>query len=177
MWVKPLLLKCYDQGCLARDPRGLLLSALPMKRTIFILGTDPEYCAKLQNALQALFPDSRIVIATPASVDTIASFKESNSVIISADESTDVLYGHLVRLQRQARRATVLGELIRLSVAPLSVQEMLEQVVMKSTEILGDTSLLVLDSNGKYQIEAVSCTDPEQLKRMLMTAINRSPQT
>jgi len=70
----------------------------------------------------------------------------------------------------------MLGELIRLSMTPLSMQEMLEAVVTKSTEVLGDTALIVLESDGKYQLEAAFCKDAEQLKRMLMTAVSTSPQ-
>jgi len=62
---------------------------------IFILGTDPEYCAELQDALQAKISDN-IVIVTPSSADRSAPDKESDS-IISACQERDIseLYGHL----------------------------------------------------------------------------------
>ena len=147
-----------------------------MQRTIFILGTDPEYCAKLQDALQAKISDN-IVIVTPSSADRIASAKESDTIIIAGEErEISELYGHLSRRERQVNRASILAELIRLSITPLSVQEMLERVVAKSTEILGETALIVLEADGKYQLEAAFSKDAEQLKRMLMTAVSTSPQ-
>ena len=38
----------------------LLLFATLMQRTIFILGTDPEHCAELRNALQAAVADTTV---------------------------------------------------------------------------------------------------------------------
>jgi diguanylate cyclase (GGDEF)-like protein len=147
-----------------------------MQRTIFILGMDPEYCAKLQDALQAKISDN-IVIVTPSSADRIASAKESDTIIIAGEErDISELYGHLLRRERQVNRASILAELIRLSITPLSVQEMLERVVAKSTEILGETALIVLEADGRYQLEAAFSKDAEQLKRMLMTAVSTSPQ-
>ena len=143
---------------------------------IFILGTDPEYCATVQDALQAKISDN-IVIVTPSSADRIASAKESDTIIIAGEErEISELYGHLSRRERQVNRASILAELIRLSITPLSVQEMLERVVAKSTEILGETALIVLEADGKYQLEAAFSKDAEQLKRMLMTAVSTSPQ-
>ena len=73
-------------------------------------------------------------------------------------------------------RLTVLRELVRLSMT-LSLQEVLDKVVQRSTEVLGDTAFIVLESQAKYQLEAVFCADAKSLKRMLMTAFNISPQT
>src|SRR5262245_63618851 len=147
-----------------------------MPRTLFILGTDPGYCAELQDALQARISDN-IVIVTPSSADRIASAKESNTIIIAGEErDIGELYGHVLRQEQQVNRASILAELIRLSITPLSVQEMLERVVAKSTEILGETALIVLEADGKYQLEAAFSTDAEQLKHMLMTAVSTSPQ-
>jgi diguanylate cyclase (GGDEF)-like protein len=147
-----------------------------MQRTVFILGTDPEYCAELQEVLQARMSDT-IVIVTPASPDSIALVKESDAIIISGEErNIDVIYRHLLRLEQQVKRARILGELIRLSMTPLSVQDMLDKVVAKSTEVLGETAFIILKSEVKYQLEAAFSTDAEQLKRMLMTAVSISPQ-
>src|SRR5262245_33297297 len=147
-----------------------------MPRTLFILGTDPGYCAELQDALQAKISDN-IVIVTPSSADRIASAKESNTIIIAGEErDISELYRHLLQQERQVNRASILAELIRLSITPLSVQEMLERVVAKSTEILGETALIVLEADGKYQLEAAFSKDAEQLKRMLITAVSTSPQ-
>ena len=59
---------------------------------------------------------------------------------------------------------------------PLSTEDMLETVVGKSTEVLGETAFIILKSEAKYQLEAAFSTDAEQLKRMLMTAVSISPQ-
>jgi len=147
-----------------------------MQRTVFILGTDPEYCAELQEILQARMSDT-IVIVTPATVDSLAALNQSDAIIISGEErNIDVIYRHLLRLEQQVKRARILGELIRLSMTPLSTEDMLETVVGKSTEVLGETAFIILKSEAKYQLEAAFSTDAEQLKRMLMTAVSISPQ-
>ena len=69
-----------------------------------------------------------------------------------------------------SNRLRILGELIRLSMT-LGLEEMLEKVVAKSTEVLGDTAFIVLESENKYQIEAVYSKDANQLTRMLMRAV------
>ena len=69
-----------------------------MQRTVFILGTDPEYCAELQEVLQARISDTTVIV-TPASVDSIATVNESDAIIISGEErNIDVIYRHLLRL-------------------------------------------------------------------------------
>src|SRR5262249_36006428 len=69
-----------------------------------------------------------------------------------------------------SNRLRILGELIRLSMT-LGLEEMLEKVVAKSTEVLGDTAFIVLESENKYQIEAAFSRDANQLTRMLRTAV------
>ena len=46
-------------------------------------------------------------------------------------------------------RLKVLGELIRLSMTPLGLEGMLETVAAKSTEVLGDTAFIVLESDAE----------------------------
>jgi len=74
-----------------------------------------------------------------------------------------------------SNRLRILGELIRLSMT-LGLEEMLEKVVAKSTEVLGDTAFIVLESENKYQIEAAFSRDANQLTRMLRTAVGLFPQ-
>jgi diguanylate cyclase (GGDEF)-like protein len=136
---------------------------------IFILGTDPERCAELKVALQARISDT-IVIVTPSTTDSVPPLKESDTVIISSeDPNLGLMDRHLLnRLEVQGNRAKVLGELIRLSMT-LSLEKVLEQILEKSTEVLGDTALIVLESD-----ELAFCTDKDRLIRMLMTAFNLS---
>jgi diguanylate cyclase (GGDEF)-like protein len=145
-----------------------------MDRTIFILGTDPEHCSDLREVLQARVSDT---IVTPTLGDPIPGLKEFDTVVLSAEERTiGVMYRHLLnRLEEQVNRAKVLGELVRLSMG-LSLEAMLEKVVEKSTEILGDTAFIVLESDAKYQLEAAFCADSDRLKKILMTAVTISPQ-
>jgi len=160
---------------MAQTSKSLLLSAsLKMDRTIFILGTDPEHCSDLREVLQARVSDT---IVTPTLGDPIPGLKEFDTVVLSAEERTiGVMYRHLLnRLEEQVNRAKVLGELVRLSMG-LSLEAMLEKVVEKSTEILGDTAFIVLESDAKYQLEAAFCADSDRLKKILMTAVTISPQ-
>lgn len=144
-------------------------------RTIFIFGTDPEQCSELKALLQATYPEN---IVTVTEDDPIPSITESDTIVITAEErDAQKMYGHLLqRLEAQGNRAQVLGDLVRMSIKSLSLEEMLENVVVKSTDVLGDTSFIVLTSAGKLQLEAIFSSDPIRLKKMLMTAVNVSPQ-
>jgi len=146
-----------------------------MSQTIFILGTSPDQCAELRDILQSRIADT---IVTTSIGDPVPRLKESDTVIITAEErNTGVLYRHLLnRLEEQVHRAQVLGELIRLSSSSLQLEDILERVAAKSTELLGDTAFIVLNSDTKVQLEAAFSKDSERLTRMLMTAINMSPQ-
>src|SRR6185369_4978840 len=51
--------------------------------------------------------------------------------------------------------------------------ELLERVVTKSTEILGDTSFIVLSGDtGQLKLEAAFSTDQDRLVKMMMTTVN-----
>ena len=162
---------------MAQTSKGLVPSAslnLKMDRTIFILGTDPEHCSKLREVLEARTADR---IVTPTVGDPIPGLRETDTVILAGEErSIGVMYRHVLhRLEEQINRAKVLGELVRLSTT-VSLEDLLEKVVEKSTEVLADTAFIVLESEAKFRLEAAYCVDPERLKRMLMTAVNISPQ-
>jgi diguanylate cyclase (GGDEF)-like protein len=103
---------------------------------------------------------------------------ESDTVIITTEErNTGVLYRHLLnRLEDQVHRAQILSELVRLSLTTLNLEEVLEKVVVKSTEVLGDTSFIVLSSDEAFRLEAMFSSDADRLKRLMMTAINAPPQ-
>ncbi|HET9217557.1 MAG TPA: sensor domain-containing diguanylate cyclase [Terriglobia bacterium] len=146
-----------------------------MDRTIFILGTDPDHCTELRELLQERISDR---IVTPTLGEAISGLKETDTIILSGEErNIGVMYRHLLnRLEEQVNRAKVLGELVRLSITSLSLEDILDKVVAKSTEVLADTAFIVLESEEKYRLEAAYCADQERLKRMLMTAVNISPQ-
>ena len=146
-----------------------------MQRTIFILGTDPEHCAELRNALQAAAADRTV---TTLVGNSIPRLRESDTIVLSSEEpNVGVMYRQLLkRLDDQANKAQVLGDLIRRSMSSRSLEESLEQIVAKSAEILGDTAFIVLDSEAKYQLEAAFTSDSDRLKKMLLTAVNVSPQ-
>jgi diguanylate cyclase (GGDEF)-like protein len=145
-------------------------------QTIFILGTDSEQCAELREILQSHIADT---IVTTSVGDRIPRLKETDTVIITSEErNTGVLYRHLLnRLEEQIHRAQVLGELIHLSSSSLRLEDVLEKVVAKSTEILGDTAFVVLKGEEHLRLEAAFSTVPERLNKMLVMAINSTPQT
>jgi diguanylate cyclase (GGDEF)-like protein len=147
-----------------------------MAQTIFILGTDSEQCAELREILQSNIADT---IVTTSVGDRIPRLKETDTVIITSEErNTGVLYRHLLnRLEEQIHRAQVLGELIHLSSSSLRLEDVLEKVVAKSTEILGDTAFVILKGEEHLRLEAAFSTVPDRLNKMLVMAINSSPQT
>jgi len=146
-----------------------------MAQTIFILGTDPQQCKELREILQGRVADE-IVTANSTDLPTI---KESDTVIISSEEkNTGILYRRLLnKLDEQVHRAELLSQLIRLFSSSLQIDELLERVVSKSTEVLGDTSFVVLSGDaGQLKLEAAFSTDRERLVKMLMTTVNLGEQ-
>jgi diguanylate cyclase (GGDEF)-like protein len=147
-----------------------------MAHTIFILGTDPQQCKELKEILQGRIADN-IVTANGGDLPNI---QESDTVIITSEEkNTGVLYRRLLsKLEEQVHRAELLSQLIRLFSSSLQIEELLERVVSKSTEVLGDTSFIVLSGDaGQLKLEAAFSTDRDRLVKMLVTTVNLGEQT
>src|SRR5262245_39872293 len=144
-----------------------------MAHTIFILGTDPQQCKELREILQGRIAGT-IVTANGADLPSIS---EADTVIITSEEkNTGVLYRRLLnRLEEQVHRAELLSELIRLFSSSLQIDELMERVVSKSTEVLGDMSFIVLMAeSGQLKLEAAFSRDQERLVKMLITTVNLS---
>src|SRR5499427_8918312 len=142
-----------------------------MAHTIFILGTDPQQCKELREILQGRVADN---IVTP-NVDDLPGIHESDTVIITSEEkNSGILYRRLLtKLEEQVHRAELLSQLIRLFSSSLQIDELLERVVTKSTEVLGDTSFVVLSNDaGHLKLEAAFSTDRDRLVKMLVTTVN-----
>jgi len=146
-----------------------------MAQTIFILGTDPQQCKELKEILQGRIADN-IVTANGGDLPNI---QESDTVIITSEEkNTGILYRRLLnKLEEQVHRAELLSQLIRLFSSSLQIEELLERVVSKSTEVLGDTSFIVLSGEtGQLKLEAAFSTDRDRLVKMLVTTVNLGEQ-
>jgi diguanylate cyclase (GGDEF)-like protein len=144
-----------------------------MAHTIFILGTDPQQCKELREILQGRIAGN---IVTANGTD-LPSISEADTVIITSEEkNTGVLYRRLLtRLEEQVHRAELLSELIRLFSSTLQIDELMERVVSKSTEVLGDMSFIVLMAeSGQLKLEAAFSKDQERLVKMLITTVNLS---
>lgn len=140
------------------------------------MGTDPQQCKELREILQARISDS--IVTTSASAD-LPSIQESDTVIITSEEkSSGVLYRRLLnKLEEEINRAKFLGELIRLYSSSARIEDVLDSVVTKSTEILGDTAFIILcGEESQIRLDAVSSRDRERLIKMLMSTINILPQ-
>src|SRR5205809_7465732 len=138
-----------------------------MAHTIFILGTDPQRCKELREILQGRIADT---IVTPGG-DELPNVKESDTVIITSEEkNTGILYRRLLnKLEEQVHRAELLSQLIRLFSSSLQIDELLERVVSKSTEVLGDSSIIVLSGeNGLIRLESAAAKDRDRLVNMLI---------
>src|SRR5215813_1002389 len=146
-----------------------------MAHTIFILGTDPQQCKELREILQERITENIVT----ANADDLPSIKDSDTVIITSEEkNTGVLYRRLLnKLEEQVHRAELLSELIRLFSSSLQIEELLERVVSKSTEVLGDTSFIVLSGeSGQLKLEAAFSADRDRLVKMLVTTVNLGEQ-
>src|SRR6266446_425195 len=143
-----------------------------MAHMIFILGTDPQKCRELKEIIQGRTADH---IVTPTNGDDLPGITESDTVIITSEEkNTGILYRRLLnKLEEQVHRAELLSELIRLFSSSLQIDELLNRVVSKSTDVLGDTSLIVLSGDsGQIRLESASSKDRDRLMKMLITAVN-----
>ena len=147
-----------------------------MAHTIFILGTDTEHCRKLREILQERNPDA---VVTTSLEGQVPRLRESDVVVITSEErNTGVLYRHLLdKLENQVHRAQFLSDLMRLFSSSLQIEEVLEKVVTKSTEVLGDTAFIVTRVDSKLRLEAAYSTDQHRVVRMLMAALNGSLET
>src|SRR5712692_963375 len=143
-----------------------------MAHTIFILGTDTQQCRELREILQERIADN---IITAHHEDNLPNVKESDTVIITSEEkNTGILYRRLLnKLEEQVHRAELLSELIRLFSSALPIDELLDRVVSKSTDVLGDTAFIVLSGdNGQIRLESASSKDRDRLVKMLITTVN-----
>src|SRR5579863_3324669 len=146
-----------------------------MAHTIFILGTDAEQCKELREILQERVADAIVT----SSGENFPSVQKSDTVIITSEEkNTGVLYRRLLnKLEEQVHRAELLSQLIRLFSSSLQIDELLERVVMKSTEVLGDTSFVLLTGEtGQMKLEAAFSKNQDRLVRMLIATVNMGAQ-
>src|SRR5438067_8652479 len=143
-----------------------------MAHTIFILGTEPQRWKELREMLQEPIADN---IVTAHRDDNLTNIKESDTVIITSEEkNTGILYRRLLnKLEEQVHRAELLSELIRLFSSSLQIDELLDRVVSKSIDVLGDTSFIVLSGeNGLIRLESAAAKDRDRLVKMLITTVN-----
>jgi diguanylate cyclase (GGDEF)-like protein len=147
-----------------------------MAHTIFILGTDAQQNKELQEVLQKRVAET---VVTADSNDAMPPIRESDTVVITSEEkNTGVLYrGLLNKLEEQVRRTELLSDLIRLFSSCLQIDELLGQIVSKSTEVLGDTSLILLATEGAdVKLRAAFSKDQERLVQILLGAVNLRSQ-
>ena len=143
-----------------------------MSHTIFILGTDPQQCKKLREILQERIADN---IVTTHREEGLPNITESDTVVITSEEkNTGILYRRLLnKLEGQVHRAELLSDLIRLFSSSLQIEELMDRVVSKSTDVLGDTSLIVLSGDSsQVRLESAFSKDRERLVKMLITTVN-----
>src|SRR5207249_11184241 len=143
-----------------------------MGHTIFILGTDPQQCKELREILQERISDN---IVTAHREDNLPNIKESDTVIITSEEkNTGILYRRLLnKLEEQIHRGELLSDLIRLFSSSVQIDELLDRVVFRSTDVLGDTAIVVLSGDdGQIRLESAFSKDPGRLVKMLVSMVN-----
>src|SRR6187551_3731092 len=134
-----------------------------MAHTIFILGTDAQQNKELQEFIRERVGNGEKVV-TADSEDALPSIKDSDTLFVTAEEKTSgILYRRLLtKLEGQVRRTELLSDLIRLFSSCLQIDELLEQIVSKSTEVLGDTSLVLLATpESDVKLKAAFSKDKE----------------
>src|SRR5438552_4700024 len=149
-----------------------------MAHTIFILGTDPQQCKELREILQERVSDD---IVTAHTENNLSNIKESDTVIITSEEKNPgilLLYRRLLhKLEEQVHRAELLSDLIRLFSSSVQMDELLDRVVSKSTDVLGDTAFIVLSGDeGQIRLESAFSKDHGRLVKMLISLVNLRSQ-
>src|SRR5437870_4437821 len=147
-----------------------------MAHTIFILGTDPQQCKELREILQERISDD---IVTAHTENHLPNIKESDTVIITSEEkNTGILYRRLLnKLEEQVHRAELLSDLIRLFSSSVQMDVLLDRVVSKSTDVLGDTAFIILSGDeGQIRLESTFSKDPGRLVKMLISLVNLRSQ-
>jgi diguanylate cyclase (GGDEF)-like protein len=154
-----------------------------MAHTIFILGTDAQQNKELREFLQRRVTEDvdKDVdkVVTADNEDALPSIKESDMVFVTSEEkNSGILYRRLFKkLEEQVRRTELLSDLIRLFSSCLQIDELLEQIVSKSTEVLGDTSLVLLATpDSDVKLKAAFSKDRERLLKILLGAVNLRSQ-
>src|SRR3989454_4905034 len=143
-----------------------------MAHTIFILGTDSQQCKELREVIEERIADT---IVTAHSEDNLPNIKESDTIIITSEEkNTGILYRRLLnKLEDQVHRAELLSDLIRLFSSSIQIDELLDRVVSRSTDVLGDTAFIVLSGDeGQIRLESAFSKDPGRLVKMLVSMVN-----
>jgi diguanylate cyclase (GGDEF)-like protein len=143
-----------------------------MSHTIFILGTDPQQCKELREILQERIADP---IVTTHREDSLPNITGSDTVVITSEEkNTGILYRRLLnKLEGEVHRAELLSDLIRLFSSSLQIEELMDRVVSKSTDVLGETSFIVLSGDsGQIRLESAFSKDRDRLAKMLIATVN-----
>jgi len=150
-----------------------------MAHTIFILGTDAQQSKELQEFIRERVAENGEKVVTADSEDGLPPLTESDTVVVTSEEkNSGILYKQLLRkLDEQVRRTALLSELIRLFSSCLQTDELLEKIVSKSTEVLGDTSLVLLATqDSDVTLKAAFSKDRERLVKILLGAVNLRSQ-
>src|SRR5207244_9176338 len=103
----------------------------------------------------------------------LSNNKESDTVIITSEEKNPgilLLYRRLLhKLEEQVHRAELLSDLIRLFSSSVQMDELLDRVVSKSTDVLGDTAFIVLSGDeGQIRLESTFSMELGRLVKMLI---------
>lgn len=141
---------------------------------IFILSSQAHRANNLKQILESRVTD---VSVTADKRDGPLLLQEEIAPSSEAGE-VGLLYRRLIeKLERQVRRAEFLSEMTHLFSSSLQVQETLDRMVSKSTEILGNTSFIVLiGEEVGAKLEASLAADRGSLVTMLKPVITVSPQ-
>ena len=79
----------------------------------------------------------------------------------------------LNKLEEQIHRGELLSDLIRLFSSSIQIDELLDRVVSKSTDVLGDTACVVLSGDeGQIRLESAFSKNSGRLVKMLVSMVN-----
>jgi diguanylate cyclase (GGDEF)-like protein len=152
-----------------------------MNQRIYVVGSNDANCHRIKDTLRRRFRNAHVYVN-----DSLPAHNE-NDIVIFADnpgserqildlgsESPVPVNQVKADLEERTRRAEFLFETTRILSSSQSLPEMLDQVVARSKEVLGETAFLVM-LEPTPRLQSVASSNHDQVLQLLTFIINSRP--
>lgn len=146
-----------------------------MLEPVFILGgQDSQQCEELRDLFQEKIPALRLPRVSRGARSGSPSVGVSPTG--GGGRAVRTLPTIAPRVEDHAKRAALLGELIRLFASSPPLTEMLERVAASSTTVLGESAFIVLKAEVKTRLEEAYLADRERFVKALANPVEIAPE-